>query len=106
MRLTRPERTALLRALAPARARGLVEVRLFGSRTQPDARGGDIDLLLLVRDDAARRTLGALRPELLVALKDELGEQKFDLVIATAAQSKLDPFLRDVMRSSVSLDEP
>lgn len=53
---------------------------LFGSRTDPARRGGDIDLLVEIGSeppvDAYR-----LQQRLRLALEDELGPQRFDLVL-------------------------
>jgi uncharacterized protein len=55
-------------------------VVVFGSRTDPDRRGGDIDLLIELKPggmaDAFR-----LNQRLRLAIEDELGEQRVDLVL-------------------------
>ncbi|MDD5226712.1 MAG: nucleotidyltransferase domain-containing protein [Candidatus Omnitrophica bacterium] len=56
---------------------------LFGSRIDPSKRGGDIDLLLLFKNESARASF--LRLDFLVALKEKLGERKIDLTLATEA---------------------
>jgi uncharacterized protein len=56
-------------------------VRLFGSRLDDSARGGDIDLYLeteLPADEAERRRL-----RMLARLARSLGERKIDLVVKT-----------------------
>jgi predicted nucleotidyltransferase len=52
------------------------EAYLFGSRTNPAARGGDIDLLLLTEQRLALGTLRRIRR----AILDRIGEQKLDIV--------------------------
>ncbi|MDP4536892.1 nucleotidyltransferase domain-containing protein [Alkalimonas collagenimarina] len=56
------------------------EIRVFGSRLDDNARGGDIDLyiepVLTMADDIVEAKLNAL-----VELHQQLGEQKIDLVI-------------------------
>ncbi len=49
---------------------------VFGSRTDPAARGGDIDLLVLADEKLSLGTLRRLRRSIL----DEIGEQKLDVV--------------------------
>lgn len=57
------------------------DVYLFGSRTDDEARGGDIDLLVECscgREEAFRRRL-----RLLVELEKHLGERRVDVVVKT-----------------------
>jgi len=52
---------------------------VFGSRTDPSARGGDIDLLVLADEKLPLRILRQLRRSILEAI----GEQKLDVVSFT-----------------------
>jgi predicted nucleotidyltransferase len=52
------------------------DIFLFGSRTDPKARGGDIDLLVLAEEKLPLATLRCLRR----AILDEIGEQRLDIV--------------------------
>ena len=52
------------------------EAYIFGSRTNPAARGGDIDLLLLTEEQLPQSTLRKIRR----AILGEIGEQKMDIV--------------------------
>ena len=52
---------------------------IFGSRTDPSARGGDIDLLVLADEKLTLGTLRRLRRSIL----EEIGEQKLDVVSYT-----------------------
>jgi predicted nucleotidyltransferase len=52
------------------------EAYLFGSRTDPTARGGDIDVLLLTEQRLALATVRRIRR----AILDRIGEQKLDIV--------------------------
>ena len=56
------------------------EVRLFGSRTDDAARGGDIDLYVEPQISDPDLLIEA-KLEALVELNRTLGEQKFDLVV-------------------------
>ena len=56
------------------------EISLFGSRINPDAKGGDIDLYIKIKS-SSDFDLFTLRQKLRVALKDELGDQKIELII-------------------------
>lgn len=59
---------------------------VFGSRTNPEARGGDIDLLVLADKKLPLGTLRRLRRSIL----EEIGEQKLDIV--SFARSAQHPF--------------
>lgn len=55
-------------------------VRLFGSRTNDELKGGDIDLYIEPADSA---DLLQKRIQLVTRLQRVLGEQKLDIVIAS-----------------------
>lgn len=74
MRLKASEKNAILRQATRFAPGG--ESYLFGSRTNPDARGGDIDLLLLTNDKLSLRKVREMRR----AILREIGEQKLDIV--------------------------
>lgn len=79
MRLTHTERdiiTAAVRRHFGEDAR----VRLFGSRADDRARGGDIDLYLEVELTDAREVLQR-KLALAAELHERLGEQRIDLVV-------------------------
>ena len=71
------------------------QVYLFGSRTDLDARGGDIDLLI-VSEQLSEED----RISLKLALYDGLGEQKIDLIIAREPYSA---FQKMVLEAGVKL---
>jgi predicted nucleotidyltransferase len=70
-----PRERAAIRDQAARLAPG-AEAYLFGSRTDPAARGGDIDVLLLTEQPLALATIRRLRR----AILDRIGEQKLDIV--------------------------
>lgn len=81
MRLSETERTAILDAI---RARDPdARVILFGSRARDDARGGDIDLLVVSREIGFRDEWGIRRDIL-----DRIGWQKLDLLVRRPDQLK------------------
>jgi len=53
---------------------------VFGSRTDPNRGGGDIDLLIELEPASPADTF-RLNQRLRLALEDELGEQRIDLVL-------------------------
>ena len=79
MRLTDHERQAIRAAVAGHFGPG-ARVRLFGSRRNDSAAGGDIDLFI---DNCAltAREMVRRRIDLRVELCDRLGDQRIDIVV-------------------------
>jgi hypothetical protein len=77
------------------------ELRLYGSRTDDQKRGGDIDLLLIVGSEALAKKLNSEKHWILSEIKAEIGDQKVDLKISTEAVIKTDAFLSLVFPASV-----
>jgi len=63
------------------------EVILFGSRVDDQKKGGDIDLFIQPAEPMS--DLFARKVQFLLALKNEIGEQKIDLVLAPFAPEYL-----------------
>ena len=83
LRLTPRERDGIRTAVHKACGEtGAVwrRVLVFGSRTDPNRRGGDIDLLVELEPATPADTF-RLNQRLRLALEDELGEQRIDLVL-------------------------
>jgi hypothetical protein len=74
MRLKTSEKEAILRQTS--RYASGSDTYLFGSRTNPETRGGDIDLLLLTDTKLPLKRVRELRR----AILSEIGEQKLDIV--------------------------
>lgn len=70
---------------------------VFGSRTDPAARGGDIDLLVLTEEKLPLGTLRRLRRSIL----EEIGEQKLDVVSFT--RSARHPFKEVALSTACKL---
>jgi len=73
------------------------ETFVFGSRTDPAARGGDIDLLVLAEKKLPLATLRRLRR----AILDEIGEQNLDIV--SFARSAQHPFKELALSTAAKL---
>ncbi len=75
---------------------------LFGSRTDIQKKGGDIDLLLVV--PAERKTF-AVDKKSAVRLKifETLAEQRIDITVATSEEIKTDVFLLSIMKSAIEI---
>ncbi len=83
IRLTPHEREAIRFAVAKACGETGTTWRrivLFGSRTDPSRRGGDIDLLVEL-DPRAPADVYRVTSRLRLSLEDVLGAQRIDLVI-------------------------
>lgn len=73
------------------------ETFVFGSRTDPNASGGDIDLLVLAEEKLPLTTLRHLRR----AILDEIGEQKLDIV--SFARTADHPFKQVALSTAAKL---
>lgn len=93
MRLTEIERTTVKDIVRELDAQAAVY--LFGSRTDDNKRGGDIDILIL-----SEKLTAADRDAIRLKLYDTLGEQKIDIIIA---KDTSDPFVRIAFGSGVAL---
>lgn len=71
------------------------QIYLFGSRVNDQARGGDIDLLIL-----SKKITFADKIKILMQLEDALGEQKIDLLVAPDLQQ---PFVQYAMSQGIRL---
>lgn len=98
MRLTTKQQSGLLTAIQKY-VLGDFELRLYGSRLDLNAKGGDIDLLLVV-DDNLVSAIKWDKHKLLVAIKTQIGEQKIDLSIASKKIIVADPFLSLIYEKS------
>ena len=83
MRLSEVERRAIV-TIAREVIGGDVQVRLFGSRADDRARGGDIDLYI-TDISLAPALQGDAKLQFLVKLKRQLGDQRIDLILAPPA---------------------
>jgi predicted nucleotidyltransferase len=81
MRLTEHER-ATIRRVVQAHFGAESRVWLFGSRTDDDRRGGDIDLYV---ETPRSEGIVAAKLETLRELRQALGDQRYDLVVRSEA---------------------
>ncbi len=103
MRLNQQQVQLLITALTPFIKLNQAELRLFGSRVDDNAKGGDIDLLLLLQDTHAAEQLAEEKYKILAAIKKYLGDQKIDLKIATTLDIQQDSFLQIILPTSIIL---
>ncbi len=103
MRLTQDEVTSLAKAAEEFIGKNHAELRLFGSRTDSQAKGGDIDLLLLTFDSETNRMLSAQKHSILARMKELIGDQRIDLKIAQECEINSDAFLQIIYPKSLVL---
>jgi len=72
------------------------EIRLFGSRLDDNAKGGDIDLLVTLKEPIEQSAYMAAKIAAKIMIK--LNEQKIDVIIEAPNLSKLP--IHDVARQS------
>lgn len=70
---------------------------LFGSRVDDSKRGGDIDILVISDIITSSKKL-----DLLIELKNEIGDQKIDLLIKTQEQFNQDSFCQSLKLSKLT----
>ena len=95
MRLNSRQREVIRQATVEV-AGPAARVLLFGSRTRPELRGGDIDLLVELAD--ARADRWQLGVKIGARIEQQLGLQKIDVLVAdptTPASPVLDAARRD-----------
>ncbi len=81
MRLTEYEIKAIKSSFLEVFGAG--SIYLFGSRVDDGKRGGDIDLYLVPNEELSRDQLLEKKIDFLVSVKNLIGEQKIDVIIAT-----------------------
>jgi len=76
-------------------------IRLFGSRTDDNKKGGDIDLLIQYNQQISRMERYRLKIKFLVQLKKIIGDQKIDVIIDSGQQSN--PIFEEAYKKGVQL---
>lgn len=103
MRLSKQEITDILSVLRDYFPSIEFRLYLYGSRTQDHLKGGDIDLLVLVKDDPGKFL--EKKWDLLVDIKERIGDQKIDLIIASEKQCSEDLFLKTALAKAILLEK-
>lgn len=104
MRLTEDEQIKIIKAIESNISLTEAQLRLFGSRVNDDKKGGDIDLLLLVKKDNIEKIL-SMKLDILISIKDAIGDQKIDLKVALFDDVQTDNFLKLIFPDSKLLKE-
>ena len=99
MRITSNEAAAIRRVTAEVAGAG-ARVKLFGSRTQDDLRGGDIDLLIELAEPTIDKLSASLRAG--ARLQMAIGERRID-VLVTDPQTVETPLIRVARLEGIAL---
>jgi len=75
-------------------------IYLYGSRTDDQLRGGDIDLLVIAPEPELEY---GDRVDLLMAIKRKIGQQRIDLKILTPERSSHDEFAQAILPNALQL---
>jgi predicted nucleotidyltransferase len=102
MRLTVQERSAIAEAARATLAAG-TQVSLFGSRTDDEARGGDIDLLVETPVPMPAAELVARRQAFVARLYRLLGERRIDVVVTSPGAVAAQPVVSSARRQAIEL---
>jgi hypothetical protein len=103
MRLSLSERTNIC-AIVKSFCAETASLYLYGSRTDDTARGGDIDLVLLVSSEREQKAIDSQIYYLLSAIKQAIGDQHIDFSVCTKEQAEKNPFLQMVLPKALLLD--
>ncbi|HNV63344.1 MAG: nucleotidyltransferase domain-containing protein [Bacteroidales bacterium] len=76
-------------------------VYLFGSRTDENKKGGDIDLFITNKDEKKLNIEAKVR--FLAELKAKIGDRKIDVVFDNAFTRQKENFYRTIIRERVKL---
>jgi len=99
MRLT-PNQTQIIKREVANLFGADATVRLFGSRTEDGARGGDIDLIVSAPESFPDSRQRAVR--LTARLQQRLGDQRID-VLVTDTETPGDTVRREALRTGLPL---
>jgi hypothetical protein len=78
-----------------------LKIYLFGSRTNPLLRGGDIDLFVYLENNCITKLEKILLAKSKIEIK--IGEQKIDLFVGTNEDLQSDTFLKEIFSKGVLL---
>jgi len=105
MRLTDIEVSALIAAIDEHVKLNDAQLRLYGSRAKDHLKGGDIDLLLVLPNLIDYKNVLSKKIEILVGMKEKIGDQKIDFTLANRQEMNSDPFVNLIYGGSLLLHQ-
>ena len=104
MRLTSTETALLLKIILQFSSPDCPQVFLYGSRTQDDLKGGDIDLLVVFNDHTSLDQFNSKIAYCLASIKSsaEIGDQKIDLKAIHRSKAS-EPFAAHILKSAIQI---
>lgn len=103
VRLTEKEIEGIVLAIKHYIKNKMATLYLYGSRTNIDKKGGDIDLLLLFNSVEDKLAIMEIKHYILSEIKNNIGDQKIDLLLASHSEINKDPFLKTIFSSAILL---
>lgn len=103
VRLTQSEIQGIKEAINNFTSKNESKLYLYGSRCDLNRKGGDIDLLLVVTSSQIKQKLLEKKHCLTAEIKQNIGDQKVDLLITAQEEISTDPFLQSILPMSVLL---
>lgn len=97
MRLDDGDRSAIVAAIQARDPNA--EIWLYGSRARDDARGGDIDLLVISSSLGLSEKL-----DILQEIKLKIGDQRIDLTLSSPGKMGSDPWVTSIISKALRLD--
>lgn len=105
MRLSQDEQTAIIESISDFLQGQPAQLRLYGSRVDDNLKGGDIDLLLIVKDEETRKALSSIKYKIIARMYMKMGERRIDLTIADKQKLEDDPFLQSILPTSLIMKD-
>ncbi len=99
MRLT-SEQVSIIRCTARSVFGNSVQVLLFGSRTNDEKRGGDIDLLVQSAENKVLNISNKIT--FIVELKKQLGDQKIDVILSGIDENR-SPIIQIARKTGIAI---
>ncbi len=103
MRLKPEEISVFIDTLSALLEEGEGNLYLYGSRIDASLRGGDIDLLLIVRSSKKAKELVKERFRILSHFKKKLGDRRIDFSILSETELVSNLFYQGVLKTAVLL---
>ena len=97
MRLSTNELEGIIKAFKTFISEYEAHLYLFGSRAKDSERGGDIDLLVIIKNEDILPGLKKQKPVILNEIKKSIGDQKIDLLLESESSINDNPFLQSTL---------